>query len=88
MSEELPETAVWTGDDVAEPGGRLPDVELDDADRRVLAVLSQHDAPTVEAAEDDPTAAAAVGDDAPLPQWQAHDDQPGDLDPVFRSPEV
>ena len=84
VPEALPDTARTSGSE-EEPGRRLDAPPLTDDDRAVLAALSRHDRPVVDAVEDTLAAAEAAEDDAPLPgvpPVRAADP----LDPVFREP--
>jgi hypothetical protein len=66
--DELPDTAMATGNDDGTPGEHTPEV-LDEAEQEALDALRESDAPDVvtEAQEDDPAYARAVDDDTVAP---------------------
>lgn len=88
MSEDTtpwPDTAMMSGSDDGEPGERLAEPPLTDAEARLLDELSRHDPPVVTAREDSAQTASAVEDDSALPVGGAAG-QPDPLDPVFLEP--
>ena len=83
-SDEIPDTAMATGNDEGEPGE--PDTRpLDAEERRLLEALEQPAEGTAEpAVEDLPEVAAAIADGSTLPSEDRTDGRAGDgLDAEF-----
>ena len=66
--DELPDTAMATGNDDGTPGEHAP-ADLDDAEQQELDAMRESNAPDVvtRAEEDDPAYARAVDDDTVTP---------------------
>ena len=83
--DPTPDTAMASGSDAGEPGGRIGPADLAPDEERLLAALERDVSSPIEPADDSLAAALAAADEAPLPgQAGVPDDG---LTPRFTAPE-